>query len=382
MATENDFTQGINLSGQTQVSGAQLEQLIREAKVEDHLALILVQDTEPDVTSNPRYARFPKIESAGSWFEYWNGTTWTFVPLPDDFVTNTMIDDNTIEIGKLSAAGGAPEQLIRVNAAGDGLEYFDFAPSIQTLDPNSIIKGTANQFLVTNNAGTATEWATVSTVFDNLGKVVNLSNLEQGGATTNQVLLWDGSAWVASSVTTAISDASITLAKLSASGTAGQVLKIKSGGVGVEVGYASAADSVSPGSSNQVLQTNSAGTAAAWRTLFSSSPAQSFATEVSWTHGLTYTPTIVYAVVKPTSTFANYASGTVIDSSSIGAGGTGGFEPARVLTWDGTTMKLLFKDNNGAANEPTIIDKSTKAVTEITSGDYASLSVYFIYSNF
>ena len=80
--------------------------------------------------------------------------------------------------------------------------------------------------------------------------------------------------------------------------------------------------------------------------------------------------------------FQGYDQNEEIEAMSITAGGAGSFEPNPVLSVSATAMTLTLKDNNGTGNEPTIINKSTKAVYEIVSGDYSSLSVYFIYSNF
>lgn len=382
MASQNDFVQGINLAGLDTASGADLEQLVREAVPNSHIGYNLTGAT-PDVASNDRYSRYLYYTSPGQWLKYYDtGTsTWTNLPIPDGIVTSGKIVDGSVTLDKLDVTSGSALQYLRINAGGTEAEWASFALSDASVTTAKLVAGTSDQVLVTNDAGTAAVWSSAATWFTSMSQVVGLGNLLQTSAATSDVISWNGSTWTPAGVETLIPTNSIALDKLAITGTAGQVVRVNAGATAF-VAESLTASSVTPGAANQVLQTNSAGTAVAWASLFTRSPLQAFTTEVNWTHGLSYKPMFVRAIVVPNTSFEGYASGDEIDSSSIGGGGTGSFEPARVISVSSTQMSLLLKDNNGAGNEPTIINKSTKAVAEIEAGDYASLGVYFIYSNF
>lgn len=382
MASQNDFVQGINLAGLDTCSGADLEQLVREAEPNSHIGYVLSGAT-PDVVNNTRYSRYLYCPALGDWPKYYNSTsaTWVNIPLADDIVTTGIIADGSVTLDKIDHTDGSALQYLRVNASATGVEWASFTLSDASVTTAKLTPGTSDQVLVTNDAGTAATWSSAAAWFTSMSQVVGLGNLLQTSAASQDVIAWNGTTWAPAGVETTIPDNSIALAKLAVTGTAGQVVRVNAGATAYEVGTLSVT-SVTPGAANQVLQTNSAGTVVAWASMFTRSSLQAFTTEVNWTHGLSYKPMFVRAIIVPNTSFQGYASGDEIDASSIGGGGTGSLEPARVLSVSSTQMSLILKDNNGAGNEPTIINKSTKAIYEIVSGDYASLGVYFIYSNF
>ena len=102
MSSQNDLIQGLDLAGETQVSGADLEQLVREAKPNSHIAFNLFGTASPDVTSNSRYARYIRYTAAGAWPQYYDsGTlTWTNIPLASGAVTTSKIADGSVTLEK------------------------------------------------------------------------------------------------------------------------------------------------------------------------------------------------------------------------------------------------------------------------------------------
>lgn len=60
----------------------------------------------------------------------------------------------------------------------------------------SITPGSANNIAVTNNGGTGSIWTSLASLLSALGKVVKLNNLTQSGATTDQVITWNGTTWI------------------------------------------------------------------------------------------------------------------------------------------------------------------------------------------
>ena len=377
MASQNDLVQGINLAGLSTVSGADLEQLVREATPADNIAWIIVDATTPDVASNERFARYLRMQAVGDWFEYWNGAAWTSLPLPDNAVTIDSIPDASITLDKLSPDGTAL-QVVRMNAGGTALEFADFTLGAQTVNVTSLIKGTANQLLVTNAAGTSQEWVSGATWLGRVGQVVDPTNLAQGLASANEVLTWDGSEWSPITVPALISDATITLAKLSVTGTYKQVVRVKSGGVGVEVGNLDVA-ALTQGTANQVLQTSNDGLSASWRTLFTVTPATTMsATTTTYAAGLTYTPKFIRCYASPTSAQNGYATTDQVDISLF-SGGHAGDDDAPAGFYFDTSAGSFNAIFQSTLSTPFVINKSTRVYETITTANW---NVYFVYSNF
>ena len=378
MASQNDLVQGMDLAGQTQVSGADLEQLVREATPADNIAWIIVDATTPDVASNTRFARYLWQSAAGAWPKYYTGATWSNLPVPSDAVSAEQIAAGSITLDKLSPDGTAL-QVVRMNAGGTALEFADFTLGAQTVNVTSLIKGTANQLLITNAAGTSQEWLTGADWFTRVGQVVDASNLLQGLANTNEVLTWDGSSWSPISVAAGLTDASVTLAKLSVTGTYKQVVRVKSGGVGVEVGNVDAAV-VTPGTANQVMQTSNDGTTVSFRTLFTVSPATVMtAGTTTYAAGLTFTPKIMRCYASPTSVKNGYASTDQVDISMFSAGHDASNDVPCGFYYDTAagSFSAIFQSTTGV---PMIVNKSTRNYEAVDT--ISSWNVYFVYSNF
>jgi len=377
MASQNDLVQGMDLAGQTQVSGADLEQLVREATPADNIAWIIVDNDEPDVASNTRFARYLWQSAAGAWPKYYTGATWSNLPVPSDAVTAEQIAAGSITLDKLSPDGTAL-QVVRMNAGGTALEFADFTLGAQTVNVTSLIKGTANQLLITNAAGTSQEWLTGADWFTRVGQVVDASNLLQGLANTNEVLTWDGSSWSPISVAAGLTDASVSLAKLSVTGTYKQVVRVKSGGVGVEVGNVDAAV-VTPGTANQVMQTSNDGTTVSFRTLFTVSPATAMtAGTTTYAAGLTYTPKFIRCYAVPTSVQNGYATTDQVDISMFSSGHAGDDDSPAGFYFDTASggFSAIFQST---LSTPFVINKSTRVYETITTANW---NVYFVYSNF
>ena len=178
MASQNDLVQGMDLAGQTQVSGADLEHWCGSHTGRQHCVDHRRCD-DSDVASNTRFARYLWQSAAGAWPKYYTGATWSNLPVPSDAVSAEQIAAGSITLDKLSPDGTAL-QVVRMNAGGTALEFADFTLGAQTVNVTSLIKGTANQLLITNAAGTSQEWRTGADWFTRVGQVVDASNLSQG----------------------------------------------------------------------------------------------------------------------------------------------------------------------------------------------------------
>lgn len=383
MSSQNDLIQGLDLAGETQVSGADLEQLVREAKPNSHIAFNLFGTDSPDVTSNSRYARYIRYTSAGAWPQYYDsGTlTWTNIPLASGAVTTSKIADGAVTLEKFDTTAGTALQYLRINAGATGAEWADFTLTDATVTPAKLTAGASSQLLVTNTAGTQAEWKSAGTWFTDLAsKVVPLSAITQSSGTADDVISWNGSAWVAAGVETLIPANSVPLTALAlGTGSAYQLVRVNAGGTGFETGTLSAA-SVTPGAANQVFQTNSAGSAASWATLFTKTPATVMSTTVTtYAAGLTYTPKIIRCVASPTTVQNGYATTDEVDISMFSGGEVSSANYGCGFFFEASTgsFKAIFKEKDAVAT--LIHNKSTQDNEAVTAANW---NVYFIYSNF
>lgn len=383
MASQNDFVQGINLAGLDTCSGADLEQLIREAEPNSHIGYVLSGAT-PDVVNNSRYSRYLYCPALGDWPKYYNSTsaTWVNVPLASDVVTTGIIANGSVTLAKIDHTAGSALQYLRINASATGVEWTTFTLNDASVTTAKIIPGTSDQVLVTNDAGTATTWSSATSWFDSMSQVVRLDNLRQTGAATDDVIAWDGSEYIAIGVENIIPTNSVALSKLAVSGTAGQVVRVNAGATAFEVGSFSAT-SVTPGSSNQVLQTNSAGTSVSWATLFTKSTAVAIVDNSTMTHtpspAITYVPKIIRCVLIPSATDVGYATTDEVDISAF-ASGTASNEVYPCSFWfDSSTYSFKVILSESADNGPFTLNKSTRNYEAI---DITKWNIYFIYSNF
>jgi len=382
MAAQNLLVEGIDLAGRDAVTGTQINQSVREATLESNLAWLIV-DPAPDVASNTVFERFIKIDEAGSWFEYYDTGTdsWVDVPLPDGFVTADMIGDEEVNINKLDATGGSALQIIRVNASGTALEFADLEVDDSSVTVGKIVPGADPYMLmVTNDDNSAAVWMSATDLFAGVTKVVNLANVTQSSATTDDVPTWNGTNWVAAGVETLIPASSVALSKLTVgSGTALQVVRVNAGATAFETATVSAG-SVTPGTANQVLQTSSDGATVAWRTLFTVTAATTMsATTTTYAAALTFTPKIIYCYCSPTSAQNGYATTDQVDAFSF-SGGEVASANYGVSVWYDTSagsFNAIFKEKDAAA--PLIHNKSTRDNEAVTVGNW---NVYFVYSNF
>ena len=194
------------------------------------------------------------------------------------------------------------------------------------------------------------------------------------------MLSWDGSSWSPISVAAGLTDASVTLAKLSVTGTYKQVVRVKSGGVGVEVGNVDAAV-VTPGTANQVMQTSNDGTTVSFRTLFTVSPATVMtAGTTTYAAGLTFTPKIMRCYASPTSVKNGYASTDQVDISMFSAGHDASNDVPCGFYYDTAagSFSAIFQSTTGVPL--LIVNKSTRNYEAVDT--ISSWNVYFVYSNF
>jgi len=166
MAVDFDFIAGIDPTALSEITGAQLKQLVDAAEPADYKGMIIAQAPTPDVANNPRYAKFLWLDlngilndgNAPYTLKYYNPDTpaWEPINLGLLSIDGANIDSGTVDpVDALSGEGLA-----------DGL------------------------ILITN----AESWALTTFADAIADKSITLAKLEDGGA-VKDVMMWNGSAW-------------------------------------------------------------------------------------------------------------------------------------------------------------------------------------------
>lgn len=166
MAVDFDFIAGIDPTALSEITGAQLKQLVDAAEPADYKGMIIAQAPTPDVANNPRYAKFLWLDlngilndgNAPYTLKYYNPDTPAWEP---------------INLGLLSIDGANIDS--------------------ETIDPVDALNGEGladGLILITN----AESWALITLADAIADKSITLAKLEDGGA-VKDVMMWNGSAW-------------------------------------------------------------------------------------------------------------------------------------------------------------------------------------------
>ncbi len=214
---ESTFDPGADLTPTFGANAALIEQAIELAIPNSYRGLIIYSETTPATTGEPTGYPTNWYEwhkrciwfkpSTGEIFQF-NGTTWALcIAKPGaGVITNAMIANGTIEFGKLAVTGGAALQILQINNLGTAWAFVDVAsaiannsiavtkliggvtPGVEVLlstagskawtpftsatiidlfganefPVDSLARGSADQILTTNTAGTAISWRAIS----------------------------------------------------------------------------------------------------------------------------------------------------------------------------------------------------------------------------
>ena len=188
MAVDFDFIAGIDPTALSEITGAQLKQLVDAAEPADYKGMIIAQAPTPDVANNPRYAKFLWLDlngilsdgNAPYTLKYYNPDTPAWEP---------------INLGLLSIDGAIID-------AG-------------TIDPLAALSGAGladNLILITN----AESWALTTLAAAITNGSISLAKLENGNE-VKDVMMWNGSAWAITQISygdITVSDGQIPTEKL------------------------------------------------------------------------------------------------------------------------------------------------------------------------
>lgn len=164
----NDFIEGLDPSVLSEVSGAQLLQLIRNATPSASRGLIINSDNTPDVGTYPSLARYKwtRPSENNKITRHWNPSinAWEADSPQNLTVGTSQIQDGAVTLAKLYNPSGFPFYLIRVNAAGTGFELWPLTFTNGTINIEAIIKGTNNYFPHVKSDGSAWEFVSADTI--------------------------------------------------------------------------------------------------------------------------------------------------------------------------------------------------------------------------
>jgi len=196
MSAQYDFNPGIDISGLSSVTQAQLLQMVAQLAPLSNIGGIVVGSTTPDTAGNPRFTRYVWLDNTDPTdvvIKLWNGTLWV---------------DSTIADSSITAAKLANYAVSILNGSG--------ASKIAYKQDGTADSGKSNYLVRLDAAGQYVEIVPAATVVN--GVTINLSQLNVSAATNGYVLSYDSSlgaaVWTALSVSALITAGSISYDKL------------------------------------------------------------------------------------------------------------------------------------------------------------------------
>jgi len=165
MAVEYDLDGGFDPTALSVITGSELLQLIEQALPKSIRGFVVFSATQPDIINNPHLVRYLWIDTSAAApyiVRAYNvtGGSWDALEIEDNAVTTAKILDGAVTVAKLNAAAGSADDLLKINAGGTAFEYISLANLM-------------------------------------LAATIPLTSIQQGGASTNHILYWNGSAWTA-----------------------------------------------------------------------------------------------------------------------------------------------------------------------------------------
>ena len=235
---------GANLAPTFGVYATLIEQAIERATPNSYRGMVIRSNTVPATVGQPTGypTNWYTFQQRSLWVKnngetyFYNGVTWEYIrSRPASLaVDNSMIADETIQIGKFSSIGGNTAQLIRVAAAG-GFEYVDAINSISvnTFPVDRLVAPATGTHILRSVTGVKA-WAEFNSTFivsaiDNNSIAVN--KLARGSALQVPMVAADGNSVVWNAVLSGIPDYTVPLAKISKTvADAGKYLRIQADG--------------------------------------------------------------------------------------------------------------------------------------------------------
>lgn len=355
MAATNNFTAGLDPTGEASLTASELLQMIQLAAPTSNRGILYYNSSEPNLTDNPELVRciwldtttvppIPKVRNTSL-------NSWVVLPISAGAITAaSQITDSIITLAKLAAseATGKGSYILRANAAGDGFELVAVTSifSDNTLPIAKIVKGTTGQLLRSTPSGV--EWATINyaTEINALTNTVNLNVLSTGGL-TNKVLQTNGSGVVSLVTATDIfnSAGGLPITNISpGTGNAGKYPKVNAAGTALEF---AAIGGITTWTHAPVLLTVSSTLA------------------VEQAHSQGKVPFMWKVLLICETSDLGYATGDQVELSSCGQDGDA---QNGITTYADTTKIYMRLDTS--SNAPMLRHKTTGTVTAITPASW------------
>ncbi len=131
MADQSYLDPGMDLVAEPCITKSNVQQAIALAQPKAAFGFVVQGQSAPDVITYPVLARFLWVElnasdiPTGNLF-YYDGTTWTLLSV----LNPNNIINGSITLTKLSVSGGAPYDIIQINAAATGLIFTSIVNAI------------------------------------------------------------------------------------------------------------------------------------------------------------------------------------------------------------------------------------------------------------
>lgn len=177
MAVDYPLTEGFDPSSVTEATGAQLLQMVRQARPKEGFGVVIIGAAQPDTANNPWMVRCLWLDTSDSddiTLRQYNssGGAWEPIGLGDGSVTNDKIADQTIKATeKLDPADGAALKVIRVDSAGNAIEWVNPGDLFGTgsFNVSKLAAGSEGYFI--SVVGGNASWVELSTslIVDKLG---------------------------------------------------------------------------------------------------------------------------------------------------------------------------------------------------------------------
>jgi hypothetical protein len=177
----NPFVEGIDPTSTFGGYASVLLQLIRQAIPSSTYGMILFDTTAPDVTGSNAWRKtclwLSLANPAEPALYVYKTSSPGWVNINDiispNSITTAMIQNNAVTLAKLSVAGGAANQLIRVNAGVTGFEFVSLSSLVTTgsIPVGSLITTgiPVGQFRLAGTYGPGlANWYTAENIIDNL----------------------------------------------------------------------------------------------------------------------------------------------------------------------------------------------------------------------
>lgn len=222
------FDKGASLTPSFGPYATLMEQAIERATPNSYRGMVIRSATPPAIVGQPTgypsnwyafQARSVWVNNSGE--AYWHdGTTWSLIRAKAAAlsVTNDLVADNAIRIGKLSAYGSTAGQLIRATVGGT----FEYVDAINTISPNTLpvdrlASPSTSVTSILRSVSSTKSWVTFDSAFvvgvisDN---AVPVNKLVRGAALQVPMVAADGNSVAWNSVLAGIPDNSIGFSKI------------------------------------------------------------------------------------------------------------------------------------------------------------------------